>query len=103
METDIINNIVIELKIMENKEIKDVLMQALALDQVYVSGDKGHFEVIAIGELFFAMSSIKKQQKIYAPLMEYIMDNRIHALSIKAYTPAEWQEHCNLNKFSLTL
>lgn len=31
--------------------------------------------------------------------MEYIADNRIHALSIKAYTPEEWQRDRKLNGF----
>ncbi len=71
---------------MENSEIKDVLMKALALEEAHVTGDGSHFQVIAVGELFATMSRVKKQQAVYAPLMEYIADNRIHALSIKAYT-----------------
>lgn len=84
---------------MENSEIKDVLMQALALDEVHVTGDGSHFQVIVVGELFASMSLVKKQQTIYAPLMEYIADNRIHALSIKTYTPEEWQRDRKLSGF----
>ncbi|MGM3163105.1 BolA family iron metabolism protein IbaG [Dickeya undicola] len=82
---------------MENNEIKDVLMGALALQEVHVSGDGSHFQVIVIGELFKGMSRVKQQQAVYAPLMEYIADNRIHALSIKAYTPEEWQRDRKLS------
>ncbi|PWC20261.1 cell division protein BolA [Brenneria roseae subsp. roseae] len=84
---------------MENNEIKDVLMKALALEEVHVSGDGSHFQVIAVGELFTGMSRVKKQQAVYAPLKEYIADNRIHALSIKAYTPEEWQRDRKLSGF----
>ncbi|UIN07788.1 BolA family iron metabolism protein IbaG [Yersinia ruckeri] len=84
---------------METTEIKDVLMRALALDEVQVTGDGSHFQVIAVGELFTEMSRVKKQQIVYAPLMEYIADNRIHALSIKTYTPQEWQRDRKLNGF----
>ena len=84
---------------METNEIKDVLMQALALDEVHVTGDGSHFQAIVVGELFAGMSRVKKQQTVYAPLMEYIADNRIHALSIKAYTPEEWQRDHKLNGF----
>jgi acid stress-induced BolA-like protein IbaG/YrbA len=45
------------------------------------------------------MSRVKKQQAVYAPLMEYIADNRIHALSIKAFTPQEWARDRKLNGF----
>ena len=84
---------------MDTNEIKDVLMQALALQEAHVTGDGSHFQLIAVGELFADMSRVKKQQAVYAPLMEYIADNRIHALSIKAYTPQEWQRDRKLNGF----
>ncbi|KAF1369795.1 acid stress-induced BolA-like protein IbaG/YrbA [Yokenella regensburgei] len=84
---------------MENHEIQTVLMNALSLKEVHVSGDGSHFQVIAVGELFDGMSRVKKQQSVYAPLMEYIADNRIHALSIKAYTPQEWERDRKLNGF----
>ncbi|MCE9941784.1 BolA family transcriptional regulator, partial [Serratia liquefaciens] len=37
---------------MENSEIKDVLMRALALEEAHVTGDGSHFQVIVVGELF---------------------------------------------------
>ncbi|MDF7666454.1 BolA family iron metabolism protein IbaG [Orbaceae bacterium ESL0727] len=77
---------------MDNQEIIDKLKDVLKLDEVHVMSDDGsHFQVIAVGELFADLSRVKKQQVIYAPLAEYIADNRIHALSIKTYTPTEWQ------------
>lgn len=75
---------------MENSEIKRVLMDALPLQDVVVSGDGSHFQVIAVGEMFAEMNRVKKQQAVYAPLMAYFADNRIHAVSIKACTPDEW-------------
>ncbi|MBD2804662.1 BolA family iron metabolism protein IbaG [Xenorhabdus sp. ZM] len=75
---------------MDTEEIKKVLLESLKLDEVIVSGDGSHFQVIVVGEIFDGLSRVKQQQTIYAPLMEYITDNRIHALSIKAYTPAQW-------------
>ncbi|KAA5781913.1 BolA family iron metabolism protein IbaG [Yersinia pestis] len=84
---------------MDTNEIKDVLMNALALQEAHVTGDGSHFQVIVVGELFADMNRVKKQQAVYAPLIEYIADNRIHALSIKAYTPQEWQRDRKLNGF----
>ncbi|KXF80054.1 BolA family iron metabolism protein IbaG [Enterovibrio coralii] len=75
---------------MEPTEIKAILEDALSLEELHVKGDGSHFEVIAVGELFDGMSRVKKQQTIYGPLMEHIRTNAIHALSIKALTPAEW-------------
>ncbi|EAS42465.1 BolA family transcriptional regulator [Photobacterium profundum] len=75
---------------MEIAEIKQILETALTLDEVIVKGEGSHYEVIAVGAMFDGMSRVKKQQTVYAPLMEHIATNAIHALSIKTYTPAEW-------------
>ncbi|XVH57940.1 BolA family iron metabolism protein IbaG [Providencia hangzhouensis] len=82
---------------MDTNEIKQVLMDKLSLDEAIVTGDGSHFQVIAVGDMFDGMSRVKQQQEIYAPLMEYIADNRIHALSIKAYTPAQWERDRKLS------
>lgn len=82
---------------MDTNEIKQVLMDTLSLDEVIVNGDGSHFQVVVVGAMFEGMSRVKKQQTIYAPLMEYIADNRIHALSIKAYTPEEWKRDRKLS------
>ena len=70
---------------MENHEIQTVLMNALSLQEAHVTGDGSHFQVIAVGEMFDGMSRVKKQ--------------RIHALSIKAFTPQEWARDRKLNGF----
>lgn len=82
---------------METTLIRQILMDALNLQDAHVTGDGSHFQVIAIGEIFAGMSRVKQQQAVYAPLAEYIADNRIHALSIKVYTPAEWERDRKLN------
>lgn len=82
---------------MDKQDIIDKLKNSLALDEVYVMSDDGsHFQVIAVGELFADLSRVKKQQAVYAPLSEFIADNRIHALSIKTYTPVEWKRERKL-------
>ncbi|MWP50079.1 MULTISPECIES: BolA family protein [unclassified Gilliamella] len=82
---------------MNKQEIIDKLNSSLKLDDVHVLTDDGsHFQVIAVGELFADLTRVKKQQAIYAPLAEFISDNRIHALSIKTYTPTEWQRERKL-------
>ena len=41
---------------------------------------------------FLIREQVKKQQLIYGPLTEDISSNAIHALTIKAYTPDDWQK-----------
>lgn len=82
---------------MDSTEIKQILESELQLTEVHVKGEGSHFEVVAVGDMFDGMSRVKKQQTIYAPLMEQIASNAIHALSIKAYTPQEWERDKKLN------
>lgn len=82
---------------MDKKVIEDKLNAALALDNVYVmTEDNSHFQVIAVGEIFATLSRVKKQQAVYGPLADLIANNSIHALSIKTYTPTEWQRERKL-------
>lgn len=77
---------------MNIETIKEKLEQALALDECIVKGENGKFQVIVVSEMFIDMSRVKKQQVVYGPLTEEIESNAIHALSIKALTPNEWQK-----------
>jgi len=72
--------------------IKEKLEKALVLDKCIVKGENGSFQVIAVGDIFSDLSRVKKQQLIYGPLTEEIASNAIHALTIKALTPDEWQK-----------
>ncbi|MFT6987018.1 MAG: acid stress-induced BolA-like protein IbaG/YrbA [Psychromonas sp.] len=72
--------------------IKEKLQQALVLDECIVKGENGSFQVIAVGDVFSDLSRVKKQQMIYGPLTDEIASNAIHALTIKALTPDEWQK-----------
>jgi acid stress-induced BolA-like protein IbaG/YrbA len=75
----------------DSAQVQEILDEALHLHEIHVKGEGSHFEVIAVDECFDGMSRVKKQQLIYTPLMTYIQRNEIHAVSIKAYTPAEWE------------
>jgi len=77
---------------MNTEIIKAKLEQALTLDVCIVKGEGGTFQVIAVSEMFIDMSRVKKQQAIYVHLADDIATNAIHALTIKALTPDEWQK-----------
>jgi acid stress-induced BolA-like protein IbaG/YrbA len=82
---------------MEPEEIKTILAQAIELDELHVKGENGHFQVIAVSPMFDGMSRVKKQQTIYGPLNEVIASGAVHAVSIKAFTPSQWQREQLLN------
>jgi acid stress-induced BolA-like protein IbaG/YrbA len=74
----------------DSADVKKILDEALSLQEIHVTGEGSHYQVIAVDPSFDGMSRVKKQQLIYAPLMEYIQRNDMHAVSIKAFTPDEW-------------
>ncbi|HXK00472.1 MAG TPA: BolA/IbaG family iron-sulfur metabolism protein [Buchnera sp. (in: enterobacteria)] len=77
---------------MNNKKIEKLLKHTLSLQEIYVTGDSNHTDIIAVGEIFTGMSEVTRQQSIYKPLISDIMEKKIHAVSIKSYTPKEWNK-----------
>jgi len=81
---------------MDNDAIKALLSEAFADGEVHVGGDGYHVQVIVVSDRFAELRAIKRQQLVYAPLMASIGSGDLHALSIKAFTPAEWQRERKL-------
>ena len=52
------------------------------------AGGAGHFIVEIVSDTFEGNSTIQRHRRVYEALDD-IMHSEIHALSIKAYTPAE--------------
>ena len=59
---------------------------AQVIDQV---GDGNHFQAVVVSAAFDGKSLVERHQLVYGSL-QGAMAERIHALSIKAYTPDEW-------------
>lgn len=57
-----------------------------------VTGDGSKFEALVISDAFENESIIKRHKMVYAILGEHITSGAIHALTIKAHTPDEWQK-----------
>lgn len=76
---------------MECNEIEKLLTDALALEQVTVTQDGTHYKIVAVGECFDGMNRVKQQQTIYGPIMDHVTSGELHAITIKAFTPEQWQ------------
>ncbi len=75
---------------MEAHEAAELVKDALPDCEIEVRSEGNHFLVIASGERFEGLSKVKKHQLIYGILNAQLAENTIHALTIKAFTPAEW-------------
>ena len=76
---------------MEPNEIKNLIETGLPGSEAMVSGDGSHFEAIVVSGAFEGLSMVKEQQLVYGTLGDRITSGAIHALSIKAYPPQEWE------------
>ncbi|WP_126453428.1 BolA family protein [Sulfuriflexus mobilis] len=77
---------------MQPEAIKTLIEQGLTGVEARVTGDGSHFDAVVIGDVFAGMSPLNKQRTVYGTLGDRITSGEIHALSIKAYTPAEWKK-----------
>jgi len=57
-----------------------------------VVGEGGKFEATVISDAFADKNLLAKHRLVYAALDPFIKSGEIHAVSIRAYTPEEWQE-----------
>lgn len=75
---------------MDNDTIKRMIEGGLEGSEAHVTGDGTHFEAVVISEAFQGRSLIEKHRLVYSTLGD-AMGGAIHALSIRAYTPGEWE------------
>lgn len=85
---------------MELQKIEQILKDTLNIAEVYAQGENAHFGVIVVSDEIAALSRVKQQQTIYAPLMPYFSTGEIHALTIKTYTVEKWKCDRALNQFN---
>ncbi|ABD70654.1 BolA-like protein [Rhodoferax ferrireducens T118] len=71
-------------------EIKNIIAANLLCEHIELTGDGQHWYTTIVSPEFEGLRAIKRHQRVYATLGEKIHSNEVHALSIKAFTPAEW-------------
>jgi acid stress-induced BolA-like protein IbaG/YrbA len=77
---------------MNASEVRSLIQVGLPQAQVQVvSDDDTHFEAVVVAAEFAGKRMLQRHQLVYASLGR-LMGREIHALSIQAHTPAEWQE-----------
>ncbi len=59
---------------------------------IYIEGEGCDLTITVISDQFESLSMVKQQQGVMATLTEPLSNGRLHAVSIKAYTQAEWQQ-----------
>ena len=71
-------------------ELKSIISAGLACDHIELEGDGRHWSALIVSAEFQGKRPIQRHQRVYATLGERMRTDEVHALSIKALTPAEW-------------
>jgi len=73
------------------ESIKKDIENGMITSYLTVVGDGQHFEAIVVSDEFAGLSRIQRQQRVNKSLGDRITGD-IHALSMKTFTPQEWQD-----------
>jgi acid stress-induced BolA-like protein IbaG/YrbA len=73
------------------ESIQQGIDQGMEVQHLTVVGDGQHFEAVVVSEEFAGKNRIQRHRHVYQTLGDRMRDE-IHALSIKTFTPQEWQD-----------
>lgn len=74
------------------ESIEHSIKSGLPCTWVKVMSDDGHhFSAVIVSELFQGKNIVKQHQLVYQALGDR-MREEVHALSMKTYTPEQWEE-----------
>ena len=77
--------------IMSEVNIKTLIEQGIPDSQVFIDGEGCSASVVVVSDAFEGKSMLQQQKMVYATLGDNIVNGTIHALTIKAYTVAQWE------------
>ena len=77
---------------MTPEEVKTLIEAGMPGSTVTVTGDGSKFEATVVSADFEAKTMVQEQKMVYATVNQEITSGALHALTIKAYTPEEWDQ-----------
>ncbi|MBB3104680.1 BolA family protein [Azomonas macrocytogenes] len=75
---------------MQALEVKNILEAGIPGAQVEVEGEGCDFLLNVISDELAGISPVKRQQQVYSHLNPWIVDGRIHAVTMKFFSRGEW-------------
>ena len=77
---------------MTAEQLQTMIAAGLACQHLEVSGDGRHWQAVVVSTQFEGLRLISRHQKVYATLGNKMQNDEVHALSMKTFTPAEWEK-----------
>lgn len=78
--------------IMTDINIQALIETGIPGANVTVTGEGCSAGVRVISDAFEGLSLLKRQKLVYASLGDNIVNGNIHAITIKSYTPEQWNK-----------
>lgn len=70
--------------------VKQFIQLGLECSHIHVDGDGRHFDAVIVSAAFEGKSLLQQHKLVYQVLGEKM--EKIHALSMKTFTPAQWDK-----------
>lgn len=86
---------------MQASEVVQRIQTQLTGAEVLVEGADCSFTVAVISDSFTGLPPVKRQQQVLGCFGDLLASGELHALTVQAYTTAEWQQKNALTQLSL--
>lgn len=77
---------------MQLETMSEQLASAFPGEHTVLEGDGYKFQAVVVSAKFDGANTLARHKLVYAAVDSFIKSGELHALSIKAYSPAEWEE-----------
>ena len=83
---------------MTAQELQDLIGAGLPCAHLQVQGDGRHWYATLVSEEFEGKRLIQRHQRVYATLGNRMVTDEVHALSMRTYSPSEWENMSDAEK-----
>ena len=77
---------------MDPNEIRRLIEVGLECEHVEVTGDGRHFNAVVVSSAFAGKPVIRQHRLVYGTLGQRFDNDVLHALALRTYTPAQWEQ-----------
>ena len=75
---------------LSTRDIEQLVQQGIPDAKVLIEGEGCDLLIVVVSEQFADLTLVKKQQLVMSTLKGPLASGKLHAVSVKAYTPYEW-------------
>ena len=83
---------------MTAQELQDLIGSGLSCAHLHVQGDGRHWYATLVSAEFEGKRLIQRHQRVYATLGNRMVTDEVHALSMRTYSPTEWEKMSDAEK-----